>query len=93
MVSDFFRLQSELNDRKVDLIKSDLQTASTFVTIAEDADNDSPKRSRNRKNARKGHDTVLHFLESAMVSDAERSEANLRKLKRRLIALGEKFDS
>lgn len=57
-------LEAELNDRKVDLIKTDLEAAYTFASTACQA-NDGNKRMRNRKNARKGYDAVLHFLTTA----------------------------
>lgn len=93
MASEFLRLQSELNLRKIELIKSDLETATTFASIAQDTIDDTPKRSRNRQNARKGYDAVVHYLHSATVSERERGhiEGKLQNLKKMLSALGERF--
>jgi len=63
-------LAAELNRAKVDLIRTDLETAITFATIALQA-NDRAKKARNTRNARKGYDAVLHFLRSAEVDRAE----------------------
>jgi hypothetical protein len=58
-------LQSELN------LKSDLETATTFAGIAQGATDDTPKRSHNRKNARKGYDAVVNYMHRATVSERE----------------------
>src|SRR5579864_7292989 len=54
-------LKRELNDRKVDLIKVDLDTAMTFATIARDS-SDQQKTARNAAHARKGYEAIVHFL-------------------------------
>lgn len=84
------QLEIELNDRKVDLIKADLDAAYTFASIARQA-NDRNKRLRNRKNARKGYETVLHFLTTAKLTPGEAVEIDkgIARLKRVLVELGE----
>lgn len=83
-------LEAELNDRKVDLIKADLDASYTFASIACQA-NDGNKRMRNRKNARKGYDTVLHFLTTAKLTQGEAAEIDkgIARLKQALVELGE----
>ena len=86
-------LGQELNARKVDLIKVDLQTASTFVKIAQQAGGDREKMLRNREHARRGHDTVVHFLTTAKVERSEREEIEqqIGRLRIALEELGESF--
>lgn len=87
------RLMGELNERKVELIRVDLETAFTFATIASDAGDDAEKRQRNTQNARKGYDTITRYMKTAAIEPNERiaigNRANeLHDLLRRL---GEEF--
>ncbi len=86
------QLKSDLNDRKVDLIKADLNAASTFASIARESD-DEDKRLRNRKNARRGYDTILHFLSTAKLTQRDADEINggVARLRRALLELGDTF--
>jgi hypothetical protein len=84
-------LKAELNERKVDLIKVDLETAFTFMKIAQEAGDDQEKRLRNREHARRGYDAVTHFLETAKLGRSEREAIDRRigQLKTALEDLGE----
>jgi hypothetical protein len=86
-------LKGELNDRQVELIKVDLETAFTFATIANDADGDAQKRERNTYNARRGYDTVLRYMKTAVMGADERTAINERagELRDLLSGLGETF--
>ena len=86
-------LEAELNQRKVDLIKVDLDVAGTFAAIAQNASDDSLKRSRNRRHARQGYDAVVHFMRTALIDEKQRREMQIKltELKAALAALGEVF--
>ena len=87
-----YELMQQLNQRKIDLIKTDLDAARTFAQIARDS-SDPEKASRNRRNARKGYDTVNHLLSTADVQPGERQtlETEIAALKSALTQLGETF--
>jgi hypothetical protein len=74
----------------VDFILAELHTGFTLSRIALDA-SDERKRGRNRANARKAYDALLHFLPTAMLSDVELTEVkeSLAKLRSDLQLLGE----
>lgn len=86
-------LSQKLNDQKVDLIKIDLETSFTFAKIAKDAADDREKRLRNRRHARRGYDTITHFLRTAILGQSERDaiEKGIGRLKNELQELGESF--
>lgn len=86
-------LSEQLNARKVDLIKVDLETAFTFAKIAQEAADNQAKRIRNRQHARRGYDAVRHFLETARLEQAERDaiDRKIDQLKGLLGELGESF--
>jgi hypothetical protein len=93
MGAHFEQLKSELNQRKIELIEVDIDTAMTFASIAQGAGDDKQKAGRNRKNARKGYDAVTYFLRGASVSKAERImiQKRIAQLKEILVGLGEQF--
>jgi hypothetical protein len=82
----------QLNSTNVDFLKIDVETALTFTKIALEAD-DREKRDRNRKNARKAYDTILHLRNKVEFSPSQDKYMNekLERLKRDLITLGEKL--
>lgn len=86
-------LKGELNERQVELIKVDLETAFTFATIANDAGGDAQKRERNTYNARRGYDTVVRYMKTAVIGTDERTAINDRvgELRDVLSGLGERF--
>lgn len=65
----------------------------TFANIARRSGDDTRKQDRNRKKARHGFDTVVHFLGGAKLEASERGEINrkIAALKKTLGALGETF--
>src|SRR5262249_18222888 len=50
----------QLNATNADFLRIDVQTALTFSELALGTDNEE-KKERNRKNARKAYDTILHL--------------------------------
>lgn len=78
-------------------ISTDLDTSLTFANLARQAVDDPDKRARNRKNARRGYDAILHFLrrfDAQELAPAEKEEVDrkLAGLKSALTELGETFD-
>lgn len=71
-------------------IRAELDTGLTLSRIALNAGDDQ-KRERNRINARKAHDAILHFMPDTVVTDAELDEVRkaLEKLRSNLAKLGE----
>ena len=73
-------------------LKVDIATALTFSGIALQAD-DPIKKNRNRRNARKGYDTIVRLVDKVHLSkdDAQVIREGLRRLKSELERLGEVF--
>jgi hypothetical protein len=86
------RTGQQLNATNADFLRIDVETALTFTQIALEAD-DPEKRDRNRKNARKAYDTILHLREKVEFNPPQHKYMNekLEQLKRDLITLGEKL--
>lgn len=84
---------AQLNRTSIDFLKIDLQTALTFSQIALQSNADAEKRRRNRKNARKGYDTIVRLAEKVSLSDRDGRyiSRNLERLKSELQQLGEIF--
>lgn len=74
----------------LDFIRAELKTGFTLARIALDA-REGVKRERNRTNARKAYDSLMHFLPTLMLSDVELAdvEESLAKLRVELQSLGE----
>jgi hypothetical protein len=72
-------------------LTTDLDLGNTFVESAKSGGEE--KRSRNRKNARRAYDSVLHFLdEVTLTQEAEKDiRDRLAVLKSDLQSLGETF--
>jgi hypothetical protein len=81
----------ELSRTSTDFLKADVETALTFVRIARQSKGDDPKRRRNQKNARRGYETILRFINRVTldVSDADHMSRKLQLLKAELQELGE----
>lgn len=81
------------NQSGVQFLKIDLDIALTFVKIALSSHKDHDKRARNQANARKAHDTVIHWKDRLEISqpDALEIEAKLQKLRAALEELGERL--
>jgi hypothetical protein len=89
----FLAASAELNRTSTDFLKVDLETALTFSGIALQSNNDEGKRRRNRINARRGYDMILHLARKVSLSqdDAEVMSHKLKRLKSELQSLGETF--
>lgn len=88
----YFETIDELGNLRVDSIRIDLDIALTFAQIARQ----TPERKnaiRNQRNARKGYDAGLQFMDTANVTrfDREIIGAKLIRLKAALLSLGEAF--
>lgn len=92
MSRQFQALQAEMNRTKIDLIKTDLEASMTFATIARES-SDTEKTLRNRRNARKGYDSIMHFAATASLTPEDEKQVNekLGRLKTALVALGDRF--
>lgn len=84
-------LKDELNQRQVELIRIDLDTAFTFAKIAKEAGHDVEKRQRNARNARQGYEAVTHFIQTAQLDPNERTalDRKISELRELLSRLGE----
>jgi hypothetical protein len=91
-VDDLLESKSRLNKASTDFLKVDLETALTFTGLALNAE-DTAKRDRNQRAARKAYDTIVHLIERVTLTENEANffEENLSRLKRELIDLGETF--
>jgi hypothetical protein len=82
----------QLNATNADFLKIDVETALTFSALALQADN-KEKRDRNRKNARKAYDSILHLWEDVTFTPSQEGYIHemMSRLKDDLELLGEKF--
>ena len=86
------RRRQALNACGVQFLKVDLDIALSFVKIALHSHNDHDKRTRNQANARKVHDTVIHWKKRLEISqpDALEIDAKFQELRTALQKLGER---
>jgi hypothetical protein len=84
--------QAEMNQKSADFLKIDVETALIFSKIALES-YDSAKKQRNRKNARKGYDTILRLKQKVVLGedDVRYLSGQLQQLKSNLQSLGEVF--
>ena len=77
---------------KVEFLFTELQAGLTFARIALSSKTDDAKTERNRKNARKAYDSLLHFQGriSLSVEEKKKYEEGKKELKAALQRLGEK---
>ena len=82
----------QFNDTSADFLRIDVETALTFTGLALTTDNQEKKK-RNRKNARKAYNTVLHLLPRVTFtpSGQARLQDMLARLKKELVQLGERL--
>lgn len=75
----------------VDFLFAELQAGLTFARIASSRTSGPEKVERNRYNARKAYDSILHFRERVSLSDPEvaRLTAGVKELRKALEGLGE----
>jgi hypothetical protein len=92
-IDEILTAASELNRTSTDFLKIDLQTALTFSRIALENNTDNEKRRRNRRNARRGYDTIIRLIKRVSLSDGDAKfmSYNLERLKSELRQLGEVF--
>ena len=76
----------------VDFIRNDLETALTFAQIAKRS-HEAEKTVRNRRNARRGYNTVVRFLtRTTLTADQQQDiDEKLDRLRSALAELGESF--
>ena len=84
---------SDLRDNSLNFLRTELGLAATFIDTARMPHNDSAINARNRQNARKAYDAILHFLPGFSLNAGEQNEFDhgLAALKADLIELGEVF--
>ena len=89
---DLLATAAESNRVSIDFLKVDLQTALTFSELALQSP-DGIKRNRNRRNARRGYDTILRLIDKVSLSDSDARSlgGQLLRLKSDLEELGETF--
>jgi hypothetical protein len=82
----------ELNRTSAEFLKTDVETALTFSSIALQSE-DLSKKQRNRRNARKGYDTIVRLAGRIRLTsdDEEFLTEKLTRLKSELQRLGEVF--
>jgi hypothetical protein len=92
-IDRFLAASNQLRHTGIEFLKIDVETALTFSSVALQSNDDAAKRKRNRENARRGYDTILHLLKKVALDteDAEFMSSRLRRLKSELERLGETF--
>jgi hypothetical protein len=85
-------MKSSALPNQVKFLLVDLDTAVTFMNIAETT-GDEETRQRNCQNARRAYDTVLQLMQKATLNDAQNKaiRKKLALLRIRLEAVGQKF--
>jgi hypothetical protein len=91
-VDELIESLSQLNRTSAESLKTDVEIALTFSTIALRTEN-IPKRQRNGRNARKGYDTILRLVGRVRLTseDEQFLSEKLARLKLELQRLGETF--
>jgi len=80
----------QLNATNADFLRIDVETALTFSELALETDN-AEKKERNRKNARKAYDTILHLWNGVTFTPSQEVYLHemMSRLKNDLALLGE----
>ena len=93
-MEEFAKLQSELNEARLDFLHIDLDTAMTLAQIAVSSQPGSEKRARNLANARHAYDVVSTMRSKVLTTREEEQEIlhKLQRLKTALVDLGETFE-
>jgi len=91
-IAEYLEAGIQVNRTTLDFLKVDVQTGLTFTGIALQTE-DSIKRQRNCRSARKAYDTVLKMIKKVDISenDARILYRNLHRLRSELVSLGEVF--
>ena len=92
LILNGWKLAEHLNKTGVGFLRLDVEVGLTFSGIALQAQ-DSEKRARNLRAARKAYDTVLRLMDKVTLTedDAKSLARNLFQLKCELVMLGEVF--
>ena len=69
-------MQPSSSQAGIEFLRTEIETTSVFARIAADAE-DPEKRLRDLANARKGYDTLLHFMQTLPLSAEQRDEMSL----------------
>jgi len=74
----------------IEFLRTEAETGRVFANIASDT-TDKEKKFRNRQNALRAYETLLHFVNQFALTADEQDEMrkNLVELRRRLVDLGE----
>jgi hypothetical protein len=88
---EFEGLRREFEPNMRSFLTTELELGNAFAKSARSGG--EGEKSRNRKNARKAYDSVLHFLEKTTLTQEAKAEINdeLAALKSDLQSLGETF--
>jgi hypothetical protein len=80
------------NGGEVEFLRAELDTGFTLARIALHATHED-KTNRNRRNARKAYDSLLHFIPRATLAPEEADEikSKLETLRSKLLELGEEI--
>jgi hypothetical protein len=91
-LDELLSIRAETNRVRADFLKTDLQTALTFVKIAHQTEDDL-RRIRSKAAARKAYDTVVNLLPKIPLTaeDNRLVKQTLKRLQLQLKALGETF--
>lgn len=91
-VNDLVDSISKLHQTSAQFLKTDVETALLFSSIALESDEES-KRLRNRQSARRGYDTVTRLAAKIQLSEGDQEflVEKLARLKSNLQRLGEIF--
>lgn len=86
-------LEEERNRIFAEYLMTDLEISLTFARSALNSGDDALHAERNRRNARRGYDSVVHFKTRLRCSDLQRRELQLRlkELRSLLEKAGESF--
>lgn len=81
-----------MNAANADFLTIDVQTALTFSGLALETDSEE-KKQRNRKNARKAYDTILHLWHGVTFTPSQEAYMHemMYRLKNELARLEEHF--
>ena len=90
-MADFLR-SSDPNTASIEFLLADLETALTFMDVAETSDDPKIKQ-RNYTNARVAYDTVVRLLPKVKPTSSQQQaiDERLTLLRARLEAVGQRF--
>jgi hypothetical protein len=93
LLRENLRLQEEMSRNGVEFLFTELELSLTFASIAAAGMDEPERRARNTANSRKGYDILLMIGDRIRMDkeDEERLKSGLKRLKARLVELGEEF--